>query len=325
MTETMTMSCSLTSSLRSHEHARIAEELGYTRALFYDSPALYADVWVQLCRAAERTDRIGLGPGVLVPSLRHPMVTAAAIAQLVSIAGEERVVVGVGTGFTGRMSMGQRPATWASVTRYVEAVKELLAGGRVDWDGGLLEMIHDERFAPPRPISVQWLIGAEGPKGIAAAHQHADGVLSATKPVGGFDWSANVAFGTVLDPGEDPGSERAIEAAGHGASVFLHVAAEFGQFDIIPGAREWVDAYSDIPAAERHLHLHAGHLDRVNDRDRPFVTAELMATTGVALTPEQWRERLAGLREAGVTEVVYQPAGPDVPRELEAFAKAAMD
>ena len=47
------------------------------RAWLYDSPALYPDVWVALARAAERTSTIGLGPGVLVPFLRHPMTNAA--------------------------------------------------------------------------------------------------------------------------------------------------------------------------------------------------------------------------------------------------------
>ncbi|MGA8756610.1 MAG: LLM class flavin-dependent oxidoreductase [Stellaceae bacterium] len=103
------LSCAFATSAESHEHARIAEDLGYAWAWFYDSPALYPDVWVQLCRAAERTRRIGLSPGVLVPSLRHPMVNAAAIATLVSIAGPDRVAIGVGSGFTGRLTMGQRP------------------------------------------------------------------------------------------------------------------------------------------------------------------------------------------------------------------------
>ncbi|ONM50448.1 LLM class flavin-dependent oxidoreductase [Nocardia donostiensis] len=319
----LTLSCSLTSSLRSHEHTRIAEELGYTRAWFYDSPALYADVWVQLCRAAEITERITLGPGVLVPSLRHPMVTASAIAQLVSIVGTERVVVGVGSGFTGRVSLGQRPSRWRDVCAYIEAVKGLLAGKKVEWDGGLMQMLHEAPFAPPRPIEVPWLVAAEGPKGIAAAREHGNGVLSVTKPIPGFDWSAQVVFGTVLEQDESPGTERAIAAAGHGASVLLHVAAEFGMFDLIPGAQEWAEtAYSDVPEKERHLALHEGHLHSVNDRDRPFVTTELMAATGAALEPAQWRNKLAELREAGVTEIVYQPAGPDIPRELEAFATA---
>jgi 5,10-methylenetetrahydromethanopterin reductase len=50
--------------------------LGYRRAWLYDSPALATDVWMVLSRCAQRTSRIGLGPGVLVPSLRHPMVNA---------------------------------------------------------------------------------------------------------------------------------------------------------------------------------------------------------------------------------------------------------
>ncbi|MGV0837921.1 LLM class flavin-dependent oxidoreductase [Mycolicibacterium thermoresistibile] len=318
---TMTLSCSLTSSLNSHQYAHIAEQLGYTRALFYDSPSLYADVWVQLCRAAERTEQIDLGPGVLVPSLRHPMVTASAVAQLASIAGPDRVVVGVGTGFTGRLSMGQRPSRWRDVADYISTVKRLLGGETVRWDGGVMRMLHEEPFAPPRPIAVRWLVGAEGPKGIAVAREHGDGVLSATKPISGFDWSAQVVFGTVLESGESPGSDRAIAAAGHGASVMLHVAVEFDQFDLLPGAREWASAYADVPAEEHHLALHEGHLHSVNERDRPYVTADLMAATGVALDPHLWRDRLESLEQAGVTEIVYQPAGPDIPGELESFAK----
>jgi 5,10-methylenetetrahydromethanopterin reductase len=40
-------------------------------------------------------------------------------------------------------------------------------------------------------------------------------------------------------------------------------------------------------------------------------------------TAEQVRERLAGLAHAGVTEVVFQPCGPDVRRELEVFMDTA--
>src|SRR3954470_16975119 len=124
----VTLSCAFATSNLSHEHARIAEELGYARAWFYDSPALYTDVWVQLCRAAERTSRIALGPGDTIPSLRHPMTTAAAIATLVDLAGPERVMIGVGTGFTGRLTFGQRPLKWSDVATYIRTVKALLHG-----------------------------------------------------------------------------------------------------------------------------------------------------------------------------------------------------
>src|SRR5512139_1857609 len=137
------MSCAFATSEESPEHARIAEELGYERAWFYDSPALYPDVWVQLCRAAERTDRIGLGPGVLVPALRHPMANAAGIASLVSLAGQDRVAVGIGSGFTGRLTLGVRPSPWNEVAEYVRVLKGLLRGEVVRYGGAVIEMLHD--------------------------------------------------------------------------------------------------------------------------------------------------------------------------------------
>ena len=45
-----------------------------------------------------------------------------------------------------------------------------------------------------------------------------------------------------------------------------------------------------------------------------------MALTGTA---EQVSEKIAGLAALGVTELVYQPAGSDIRRELRALASAA--
>ena len=82
----MDISCAFATSMQTAEHVHVAEELGFVRAWAYDSPALYPDVWMQLALAATRTTTIGLGPAVLVPSLRHPMTNAAAIATLVDLA-----------------------------------------------------------------------------------------------------------------------------------------------------------------------------------------------------------------------------------------------
>jgi 5,10-methylenetetrahydromethanopterin reductase len=101
----MDISCAFATSSDTPSQVELAETLGYKRAWLYDSPALYPDVWMILNRCAERTSRIGLGPGVLVPSLRHPMVNAAAIAELTSQA-PGRVAVAIGSGFTGRMALG---------------------------------------------------------------------------------------------------------------------------------------------------------------------------------------------------------------------------
>jgi 5,10-methylenetetrahydromethanopterin reductase len=322
MQMTLVRSCALNTSLDSPEHARIAEHLGYARAWFYDSPAIAADVWMQLARAADRTDRIGLGPGVLVPALRHPMVTATAIAGLVAQAGRNRVSVGVGTGFTGRITLGQRPGKWSDVADYITTVKGLLHGDIVEWEGAKMTMMHYPGFAAARPVEVPFLVGAMGPKGIAVARECGDGAFSAAMPLAGFDWCVHLTPGTVLDEGEDPGSERAIAAAGHVVSRRIHHAIEFDRLDTVPGGQEWAAAYADVPAATRHIALHDGHLWAVNDRDRPFVTGELLAASGAAMSAAAWRDKLAQLEAGGATEIAYQPAGPDIARELETFAKA---
>src|SRR3954451_6383506 len=107
----MEISCAFPTTLESHEHIALAEELGYERAWLYDTPQQSPDVWMMLALAAERTERIGLGPGVRVPSRRHPMVNAAATAALAARA-PGRGVVAFGTGFTGRRAMGYRAVPW---------------------------------------------------------------------------------------------------------------------------------------------------------------------------------------------------------------------
>ena len=47
-----------------------AEELGFTRAWFYDTQLLNAEIFVAMGAAAVKTSRIRLGTGVLIPSNR---------------------------------------------------------------------------------------------------------------------------------------------------------------------------------------------------------------------------------------------------------------
>ncbi len=327
----MLISCAFATSSDTPAHAEFAEALGFERAWLYDSPALYPDVWMVLSRCAERTSRIGLGPGVLVPSLRHPMVNAAAIAELVGQA-PGRVAVAIGSGFTGRMALGTRPIPWRRVAEYVRCVKSLLAGESAEWGGAVLRMLHLPGFGAERPIDVPILIGADGPKGLAVAAELGDGVFSAAVPqpdaANVTDWRALLTFGTVLDQGEELTSPRAIDAAGPAAVVLYHALYERGgadAVDALPGGRGWREAIEAYPEGERHLAIHAGHLVKANARDEPHVVdlIPLASSAGLTGTADQIPEKIAGLAALGVTELVYQPAGSDIERELRAFASAA--
>jgi 5,10-methylenetetrahydromethanopterin reductase len=175
------------------------------------------------------------------------------------------------------------------------------------------------------------LIGAEGPKGLAVAAELGDGVFSSAVPQPDAakvaDWRALLCFGTVLDEGEELTSPRAIDATGPAAVVFYHAMYERGgaAVDTLPGGRSWREAIEAYPEGERHLAIHAGHLVKANPRDEPHVAdliplASSMALTGTA---EQIAEKIARLAVQGVTEIVYQPAGSGIERELQTFASAA--
>ena len=123
----MELSCAFAPRPDLPELVAHAESLGYRRAWVYDSPALFGDCWMALARCADATSTIGLGPAVLVPSLRHPMVNAAAIATLEQLA-PGRAAAALGTGFTGRFVLGQQPMTWAATEAYLTQLIGLLRG-----------------------------------------------------------------------------------------------------------------------------------------------------------------------------------------------------
>ena len=214
----MDVSCAFPTALSSPDDIALAESLGYARAWVYDTPQQSPDVWMTLALAAQRTERIGLGPGVLIPSLRHPMVNAAATATLVDLA-PGRVAVAFGTGFTGRRAMGYGAITWKFMDAYIRAYRDLLRGEVVEWEGTRMQMLHPDGHAPARPVEVPILVGALGPKGNKVARELGDGLYATLQVpdfLGEYSWVPYLLWGTVLDESEGADSAHAREAAGPG-------------------------------------------------------------------------------------------------------------
>jgi len=283
-----------------------------------------------LALAAERTSRIGLGPGVLVPHLRHPMTNAAATATLAALA-PGRLAVGFGTGFTGRRAMGYRAIPWSYMQAYLDAYCGLLRGEVVEWEGVAMQMLHPDGSGPTRPIDVPIVIGALGPKGRAVAAEY-DGIF-VTNPFEGlepgqFDWVAFLWWGTVTEAGEDLGSDRVKAAAGPGGALAYHATYELYGLDAVgslPGGAEWSASVSAAEPRVRHLDVHRGHLIHMNDADEAAWAAtggSLLPTTTLTGTADEVKAKVDDLGERGVTEIVYQPIGPDIRRELEAMYQA---
>lgn len=322
----MKISCSFASRLATPDHIALAEKLGFERAWAYDCPARFSDIWMTLARAAERTSRIGLGTAVIVPGYRQVMTNAAAIATLEALA-PGRVAIAVGTGL-GQASQGRGPTRLVELEAYVRALRGLLRGEEVEYDGAVLKMLQHDEDAPPRPLRTPILLASEGPKTLKIASEYCDGVVSLQSPRPGQDWAAVIISGTVVADDDPDGNERILTHAGPGAAInYRALLAMRGPqaVDQLPGGREYRKAMERHPVDRRHLFAWSQHVTGVTPEEATILTPETVRQLTFTGSPEELRKRLDALEAAGATEAIYQVAGPDIPGDLEAFANMASE
>ena len=326
----LSLSVALPPSARIPEYARAAEDAGCARLWLFDSPAVYGDIWIAAARAADATSELRVATGVAVPSLRHPMVTAGAIATIEE-AAPGRLTCAFGTGFTARRALGQKPLPWARVASYFRTLRALLNGEIVEIDDAPCQMLHLTGWAPARPLRTPLWVAPSGPKGMAVADEvSADGVLlsqAPEQPLQGSRPSAMIVSGTVIRSGEDHESTRVIEAAGPWYAAMWHAVYEAAPDFVteLPGGDTWLEGLRAVrPEGQLHLGVHEGHVCSLTERDRNAIHE-----AGAGILEYGWTGSAAKIRSAaansaalGVTEIVYTPAGPDIVGEIKAFAKA---
>lgn len=319
----MDISVGFPSSLQTPDHIVRAEQLGYRRAWCYDAPAVFADIWMTLARAADRTSRIGLGTAVLIPDYRHLMTTAAAVATLAGQA-PGRVSVGLGPG-RAQIMHGGKPGLWKDLEAYTVALRGLLQGETVEWNGTPHQLLHPEGVVAARPIAdVPILLSAEGPKGLEIAARVADGVISFGAPKPDVGWNAVLLHGTVLPDGPVD-EDYLFAAAGAGAGAGYHIAYAGGgdAVDKLPGGAGYRAAIEARAPQERASAVWSQHLVSASPEERAVLTPQSIRELSFTGTVSELRDRLAEMEKGGATEVMYQPSGPDIERELVAFARMA--
>lgn len=309
---------------RTVEYAILAEELGFRAVWCPEVPAFGHDIWITLARIAERTKRIKIGPSVLIPSYRHPMAQASAIGTLAQIA-PGRLMVGLGTGFTGRAGMGQKPLKLADMKTHIEQVRGLLRGDVVDIDGGLAQILASDGWLPKRPIDVPFYLAGQGPKARDLAREIADGLICLSGPVKGFETCLLSTNGTVLDDGEDVTSPRVVRAVKPLIALGYHFKFTNDPQSVkeLPNGAAWLASLERVDEKVRHLSVHRGHtVDTSNGHDDlvDVSAAKKLTLTG---TREELRERLAQLETQGATGIIFGTSGYDVERELRAYAEVA--
>jgi 5,10-methylenetetrahydromethanopterin reductase len=156
-----------------------AESAGYDTVWLYDSPALGSDPYVTLVLAANATSTIDLGIGVAVPMLRLPHVLATTVGTLNHYAAG-RLRIGLGTGFTGALSIGARPANWSLMAETTQLVRAWLrdeeATMTVDGIPRTVRHLHPGRGHLNTTDEVPLYVSATGPRGQKVAGSLGDGL-----------------------------------------------------------------------------------------------------------------------------------------------------
>src|SRR5690349_12010477 len=234
------------------------------------------------------------------------MAQASAIATLEQLA-PGRLMVGFGTGFTGRAGMGKKPLSLASMRTHIAQVRALLRGEVADIDGGLAQILASPGWLPDRPINVPIYMAGQGPKARALAKEITDGLISLGGPAEGFETCLVSTNGTVLDDGEDVASPRASAAVRPIIALAYHhrYTTDRDSVKELPNGEAWLASVERGDESVRHLSVHRGHNFDVSNGHDALVdvsNAKQMSFTG---TRGELRERLARLEAGGATGVIF--------------------
>ena len=331
------------------------EALGYHSVWVADSQMLFSDCYAVLALAARQTSRLHLGPGTAICGTRIAPVQAAAMATLNALA-PGRVFLGIGTGNTAMRTMGQKPMKMADYSEYLRVLAALLRGEIVDYtfEGVTkpVKLLHREgrgmRLDPPIPLYVSGF----GPRAMALAGEHGDGIIFAIPPRGvpvaqalgharqgaartgrSMDGFRNASLSSVfvLENGERADSDRVKAAIGPNvmASVyyFYDTVHERG---IAPPPfldRIWgpyCKLVERTPPEHRHFRTHEMHYTGLHRGEAELIDEQLIRDTCLIGTADELAERIRELERDGLQELVFAIGTDAKWRLAEDFAREVM-
>ena len=348
----MEFGITLTPHIRDYEYVKLAEQLGYSQAWFYDSQMIYSDVYATMALCAKETSRIKLGTGVAVPTTRIAPVIAHSIATVAELA-PGRVELGVGNGNTARLTMGMRPVPLGRMKKEIRVIQALLRGEIVDFEmegkTNPVQLLHRENGFVNLAHKIPVTLSAFGPKTLAYCGEECDAHLTWGVDPDAVTASrealsmAAIAKGRnpadiptkgffplcVLRPGETSASPRVLKSLESFITNFLHVQVEWDDqlLPPVPAFGEIIDKYKEyaeqIPKEHWHIKLHEGHLVYARDDEKDFILPELAGAVAMIGEPDEIIERIKKLEAAGLTHFAFQLTDDPV-GQLQYFAETVM-
>ena len=310
------------------QRAKEYESAGLAGMVVWDAQSSDGDCYVSLAAAAMATTSLKLGTGVTNPVTRHPSVTASAIASLQAISNG-RAVLGIGRGDASLAHIGRAPASVETLSRYTQLVQRYLRGDSVAFkelgefatNAPNLSQL-DLGHAPPHS-KLEWLgnmpkvpveVSATGPRMIAEAAIHADGVmLSVGADLERLRWGIDLVRTTRAKAGLDPNgipigawvnvvAHPDVEIARQLASGWTSV---FARFAVMHGKPTGPQTNDSIKSLE-HLHNDFDLRDQASSSTAQALgmTQNFIDNYAIVGTADTCVARLRQISELGISKVI---------------------
>jgi 5,10-methylenetetrahydromethanopterin reductase len=300
--------------------AQRAEQLGFAGIWVADSQSIFRDAFAALTLCATRTRRLTLATGVTNPVTRHPATLACSLATLDELSGG-RAVLGIGVGESSVETLSLKPARLARLEQAAIALRGLLAGEDVEWDGARIRMTWSAR---PIPI----VFASSGPRSLETAGRVADGVLFQAGASTGMvsyalDHIARGAAGRAVkrymrlacSVGHDRAAARAAVAgyaAAAAGTIFRSAPTELLDPLLVADIRALKERYDYY----EHASSSAGHAELVTDR--------ILDAVAIAGTPGEAVPHFRELVALGVDEIVVTITSPHPDETITVLAEEVL-
>lgn len=306
------------------QQVRMLDDAGIAMLGNGDSQALYHEQFIRTALAAEHSRHARVGTWITNPITRHPAVTAAAIATVDDIA-PGRAFLGVGTGDSTVYNASLRPASLATLERFISTVRELHLDGASKWRGKDCYLGWAKRRIPigmavsgPRAMrmagrlaDVVWVCFGIQDHEIALAKQYLEeGAREAGRSLADIDVWWMVQFNIAGSRAEAVEPIKAnLATSGH--IIFRYtlegktVPAQFQE-----GAQQLARRYQPTR-----------HFDNVTLTDDLGLTDYLVDRLAIVGTVEDCVERIKDLERLGADQLFFYTALPDKDRLLRHIAE----
>lgn len=302
-----------------------AEAAGFDYAWFFDSHVLWQECYTTMGYCIAQTEKLRFGPCVTNPGVRDWTVTASIFAALSRLSGG-RADMGIGRGDSSRRVLNRKPLTLANMVECMNVVRDLAAGKTINFEGADIEFPWAKEHIPI------W-VAAYGPKALAVAGEHGDGLILQIADPWLINWFAEQALEARKAAGKNPGDYRIMAAAPVWVDDDLAKGREqIGWFPAMVGnhVADLVEKYGtagqSVPQRltdyiegrkgydyKHHADKDADHLD--------FISDEIIDSFGINGPVDAHIEKIKELKSVGVTQFnIYLMCG-DEERIVEEYGK----